>query len=1233
MPGLSQLKKFNSDILEIGDEVSLREQRGERPVTVELPGDIPDVDDSEDFAMGMPEAADDGAGGSPELPADFDEGPSGSAEDGVPAQPEAADESAGIDVPDLSSLLGGGPASDDDGMPDLSLFSEPSDVPEETDIADLGLESLFNDEAGGGSVGADVPPAEVHDESDPGMAQLLSTDGGELFDLPEFDDGGFEDAPSDGGAEFPEDTDWLDAVASAGTDDAAGLPAAEPPSDAGAGGLEELSADSGALEDALPAEGLEFPAEPAAPDAGTAAELTAAELPSDAGIGEPAALSDDVLEPLEELNADGIVPDEDIFSGQSFTADDFPELSEAAKADIPPSVPEDAADAQPEDVAPSEPAPAASDDDGAFSLDDLDIEGLSFEDAAGTDMFAPPDAAGTADERSGAQPPGPDASAGLPPEQESSTAAEQDVPDLSDFGEIEEFVPSEASSAAGNLGQAFGGAEGAPADSDGGDEFSLPEEDSPVGGEFSLPEEGSSADGGFSLPGEEPPADDGFSLPEEDSPIGGAAEPFDFDSLDLPDGGAASDGAAADDAFPSDFNLDDIPDVGAEPDSSGAEDAAPLETFDTSELEGMDFSIPDSDGQPASAEKTDFELGDADDFKLDNLDFEIPGFSDVQAAEGKAKAHPSAGDNPLGGELPPNTLSDEQFDVFLQNLSEYPLNVRIAVEELMIKNEFTDEAEFEIVCKVLKKVPARQLASDLEKMLDISISVPRNFERRTAAEYEAYKSSFEYQLRNKIIPGALLCALAVVVGFLLFLFAKNFIYKPARAASLYRQGYELLEQSDYPQSELKFEAATKYQMRKNWFFKYARGYREHKQYTRAEQMYRNILYCFKFDKAAGLEYAEMELNDLANYEMAEQILLRDVLDHHINDADGLLLLGDTYLEWATEKDPSKFEDARLQYVELISLYGQTDVNMSRMMRYFIRMDNLLEVLELKERFLPKPKSLGAQDWTELSGYLLDKLYGPLPPADEYLRTKIEDVKDMLTLAVKADAANPVALYNLARYHVFMNNGPSAKSVLESAIGAFQKTDHMHRRDLYKFIDSYRLLGERYAADKEFLTAQEWYTDGIALYVREHDGSGFEGNWQVGTLYADMGDIDYFISGNLDSALSNYVKSVETFNDTPQVRYKIGYIQYGKKNYAEALGSFMKAGEEHPSDAHLLLSMGNTLSLRNDNFAAQGYYERLLEILEAQKEQKGILFPQVRSDEAEIVDSYMKASNNLGVTLY
>ena len=99
----------------------------------------------------------------------------------------------------------------------------------------------------------------------------------------------------------------------------------------------------------------------------------------------------------------------------------------------------------------------------------------------------------------------------------------------------------------------------------------------------------------------------------------------------------------------------------------------------------------------------------------------------------------------------------------------------------------------------------------------------------------------------------------------------------------------------YPQSESKFNEAVLYNSVKNWHFKFARAYVDKKQYERAGSMYERLLHNFKYDLEAGLEYASMELEERANYEKAEEITRRFVLDHHINSADGLLLLGDIFL--------------------------------------------------------------------------------------------------------------------------------------------------------------------------------------------------------------------------------------------------------------------------------------------------------------------------------------------------
>ena len=50
------------------------------------------------------------------------------------------------------------------------------------------------------------------------------------------------------------------------------------------------------------------------------------------------------------------------------------------------------------------------------------------------------------------------------------------------------------------------------------------------------------------------------------------------------------------------------------------------------------------------------------------------------------------------------------------------------------------------------------------------------------------------------------------------------------------------------------------------------------------------------------------------------------------------------------------------------------------------------------------------------------------------------------------------------------------------------------------------------------------------------------------MYADMADIDYFISGDLENAERNYINSINNKNDNSSVRYRVGYIQYGNKDY-------------------------------------------------------------------------------------
>ena len=1169
MPGLSQLKQFNSDILSLGDEVTVRASRGESPVKVPIPKEIQDVNDSEDFVLGMPlkEAPEDLSNVEEDL-SDLVGLASPSAKKDTNTEAAPA-----FEAPDLSALLNPVAQSDDSdaSMPDLSMFMDEEEEapveeeePEEVSVADLGLDALL------AGAGFDAPQEDEEDEGEDEIEDAEEDIPSLEEDLPSFDDD--FSLPGDDFALPGEDLPLPgDSEPSTKTASAPGVDDFSLPDDIVSSGADSASSgdDFSLPEEDLPSLDEDLPS-------------LDEELPS---------LDDDLASAADELSA----TDEEPSAGEELSLDDnLPSADELPAADEDFSLPDDELSSA-DEALPGLDEELPSLDEDLPSLDD-DLASAADEDSA---------SASAADE--------------LPAADEELSAGEE----LS----LDDNLPS---------------ADELPSSDE---DFSLPDDELPsmdgMDDDFASGDlDSGNLDSGDALPSMD---DADFSTPD------GLYEASD---VELPDDQKSPD---SQDSLDGQNDFDNADDQIEESDSQDDFGEVPEEDFDTSEMEGLDFNLPDTDSQ-LKGEGPDFELGNGDDFGMEG-DFEIPGFSDVDTAKeekstpaivkttkGKSRGRRSKkGKNDVdeadfsnaleSEELPPNTLSDEQYKTFLKNFNEYPLNVRLAFEDFIVQDEFTDDAEFEIIEKILNKAPARQVASFLEKMLDISIPVPRDYEHRTAEEYEAYKKSLSYQLRNKIIPGLLVGLVSLFVFWGLFNFSRYCIYNPLRANHFYKQGYALLEQDEYPQAEINFERAIEYRYNKNWFFKYARGYREHKQYQRSEKMYENILICFKHDKEAGLEYADMELEDLANYEKAEEIVKREVLDYHINDADGILKLGDIYLEWGTEKDPQKLELARQQYATLIQLYKSNDLYESRMMRYFIRTDNLRQVIGLQKRFEPKEKSLCGQDWTELSGYLLDKAFGELSPSEEYLRYQIEGLRSLLLRAVKVDKDNPVALYNLGRYYVVSNETSAVEPTFTRTIDTFNKAKSLKKRDIYKYIDSYRLLGEHYIFTSDYLKAQEQLAEGITLYTTERDNAGFEGTPQIGKLFEDLANLKYFISGDYDEALNNYKNSIELDNDSPSIRYKIGYIQYKKSNYAEALGSFMKAGDGNVKEQNLMQAMANTLSIRGDYYAAQGYYEQLLQKLDEKVAESGAIYPQTNNKDYDLVNTYLTVSNNYGVTLY
>jgi tetratricopeptide (TPR) repeat protein len=624
-------------------------------------------------------------------------------------------------------------------------------------------------------------------------------------------------------------------------------------------------------------------------------------------------------------------------------------------------------------------------------------------------------------------------------------------------------------------------------------------------------------------------------------------------------------------------------------------------------------------------------------------DFHIPGFSDftstpARAALSEFPAGGAGGAKRIQKKEIPLEISEADFGKFLAELSTFPLNLRIACEEFIAGDSGTEAQKMGLVHDILTKTPVRKVAKTVEGYLSRLIPIPKDFEKKSMEEFEQEKSSLKYVFLNKIAPAAVLFSIIAVLSACVVFLSYEFIYRPLAAESLYRRGYSAIQDTRYTQAMELFNTAVGIWDKKPWYFKYARAFRDQKQYIAAESMYERILAHFRNDKRGGLEYADMLRTDLRNFEKAETVLRRRVLDNYVNDPDGLLQLGDTFLDWGDEDFPTpeektaKYEEGRKCYATLINLYGSGDLYLARMMRYFIRTDNLKETLQLKEHFVGKKAKIGADDLVELSGYLLQKRYEPAPGDNEYLRGRIEDVRMFLERAVKADPSVPEAHYNLGRFFIYNYKPQNAKAALSEALRRFDEARTMSPKRVLAHVDAYRLRGELDSENMEYLKARDLYAKGITLYEEQRLNRTVKQSPRVGKLYADIADIDYFISGDLDSALMNYTKATDELGDTPSVRYRLGYIRFQKEDYETAMHEFLRSSLALPDDRNVQYSLGNTLFRRGDWFAAQGYYEKLMTSLDAERVRKGVVLPQIRAEQAAFVETYMRASNNLAVAL-
>ena len=639
--------------------------------------------------------------------------------------------------------------------------------------------------------------------------------------------------------------------------------------------------------------------------------------------------------------------------------------------------------------------------------------------------------------------------------------------------------------------------------------------------------------------------------------------------------------------------------------------------------EGAEQPVPEMPVSGEAEEGFEAEEIEIDEFSLQGLGEEF-GVSEEEAGE-----IPEEGFGEVGLEVPAEAgeeieaaeelleLTEEQFDRLKKSLSYLPKNLKMLIEELIGEQNLSGESLKNLVDLLVGGATPVAVAAEVARITGKRVVIPRQFEKRTGLAFEEERRTFAYAFRENILPIIKVFGLSAIFLSLLFFLGVRYIYRPIYANSLYRRGYAHVEADRYLQGNESFARAVNIWSAKGWFYRYAEAFTEKNQYLFATQKYDELLVRYQGDRRGILDYAHLESRYLANYEKAKN-LLNTLLEKNIRDYDALLAMGDNYLEWA-EEDTDRLEDARFSYATILDYYGEKEEVLFRMLKYFIRTDQLGETVTLKNMIESKKLKIDPEVYAELGGYLFD-------------RKEFDEVPDTLFKAMEVNRELPEIHYNLARYFEYAQDPREEEKAINNSIHYLEASLPLNKKRLNMLIDSYNRLGKSYWREKEYLDAEKWYQRAVGMIEDAQKRKIFAEKSDFGEVYKNLGDIYYYVDRNLDAAMKLYRLAEENLYRSPDVNYKIGYIQYAGGVYEEAMLRFSRVMEDFPNNENALYSLANTLYHRMDFFSAQGYYLHLLDIMENRKDRIPFLRIQDNLEHKALIEYIMKTYNNLGVTL-
>ncbi|MEI6680876.1 MAG: tetratricopeptide repeat protein, partial [Mariniphaga sp.] len=181
------------------------------------------------------------------------------------------------------------------------------------------------------------------------------------------------------------------------------------------------------------------------------------------------------------------------------------------------------------------------------------------------------------------------------------------------------------------------------------------------------------------------------------------------------------------------------------------------------------------------------------------------------------------------------------FQIIQQVLGRLPLNLKLAVEELIGEKEVVFEDLDKVVSLLVSRAPARTLASTVGKILGRKIVIPPGFEKGSGEELEARHATLWYNMRTVMFPILRLSLVLTAVAAVLVVLGWNFLLKPWKANDLYDQGLVQVKDNNGAQADELFAQAYYEWPVQDRFFQYAEAYLDTADYERARRKYLELL--------------------------------------------------------------------------------------------------------------------------------------------------------------------------------------------------------------------------------------------------------------------------------------------------------------------------------------------------------------------------------------------------------